>query len=293
MSTGLRVAGFLVALGVIFGGGWLLGDALPVSDPTPTSSETPDGGGHGHQETPEGSGEDGGGHDHGEAPDGTTSQVDGHALVITTPEVAPGRTKITFVISGPDGTPVTEFDTLHEKQLHLIAVREDLSGFNHVHPQRDTDGIWSTELDLTPGHWRIYADFQPSGHDQLTLGAALHVTGTEDEVPLPTPATTTEVDGYTVTLDTEAKEGEHPIAFTVRRDGQDVTDLEPYLGAYGHIVILRSYDLAYLHAHPTSTVAGPLIEAHASYPTNGSYRAYLEFKHEGQLHRAEFTIEVP
>jgi hypothetical protein len=81
----------------------------------------------------------------------------------------------------------------------------------------------------------------------------------------------------------------------VSKDGRPVTDLQPYLGAYGHLVALRDGDLAYLHVHPDGTpgdgrtAAGPEIVFHAEVPSAGSYRLYLDFQHAGVVRTAEFT----
>ena len=80
------------------------------------------------------------------------------------------------MINGPDG-PVTAYDVQHEKRLHFIAVRRDFTGFQHVHPELAPDGTWTTALDLTPGQWRVFADFKPAGGDGLTLGSDLSVPG--------------------------------------------------------------------------------------------------------------------
>ena len=82
-----------------------------------------------------------------------------------------------FTIEGPDGNPVTEYDVEHEEDLHLIAVRRDFTGFQHVHPEMDADGTWTTALDLTAGQWRLFADFKATGADALTLGNDLAVRG--------------------------------------------------------------------------------------------------------------------
>lgn len=68
---------------------------------------------------------------------------------------------------------MTTYDVEHEKQLHLIAVRRDCTGFQHVHPELAPDGTWSTDLDLPPGQWRLFADFKATGAHALTLGADL------------------------------------------------------------------------------------------------------------------------
>jgi hypothetical protein len=85
------------------------------------------------------------------------------------------------------------------------------------------------------------------------------------------------------------------VTLRVSRDGKAVTDLQPYLGAYGHLVALRDGDLAYLHVHPDGepgdgrTAAGPDVTFYAEVPSGGAYRLYLDFQHAGKVHTAEFT----
>lgn len=86
------------------------------------------------------------------------------------------------------------------------------------------------------------------------------------------------------------------LTLTVSRDGVPVTDLQPYLAAYGHLVALRAGDLAYLHVHPAGapgdgvTPAGPGITFAATAPSAGEYRLFLDFKHAGVVRTAEFTV---
>ncbi len=107
-----------------------------------------------------------------------------------------------FTIQGPDGKPVTQYTKTHEKDLHLIVVRRDLSGFHHVHPTRDASGTWSIPFTFTAGGtWRLFADFQPAGLDRkLTLGTDVNVSGLYIPVPLAEPASISSFDGYDVTL---------------------------------------------------------------------------------------------
>jgi hypothetical protein len=107
---------------------------------------------------------------------------------------------------------------------------------------------------------------------------------------LPKPAWETLVDGYTVTRAGEPQAGAASwLTVSVSRDGRPVT-LEPYLGSSGHLVALRQGDLAYLHMHPQDGIpAGPDVTVNASVPSTGTYRLFLEFKHGGTVHLAEFT----
>jgi hypothetical protein len=208
------------------------------------------------------------------------------------------RSDFRFRIVGPDGTPVTAYTPTHEKDLHLIVVRRDLSGFQHLHPDRAADGTWSTPLAVAEaGQYRVFADFQPAGLDEpVTLGVDVPAAGMYRPRPLPAPARTAEVDGYRVELAGELVPGTaSKLTVRIARDGIPVTDLQPYLGAFGHLVALRDGDLAYLHVHPdgapakAGAVGGPGIAFHAEVPTPGRYRLYLQFQHDGAVHTAEFT----
>jgi hypothetical protein len=193
---------------------------------------------------------------------------------------------------------LTSYATTHDKDLHLIVVRRDLSGFQHVHPTLDPQGTWSAKVDLEPGVWRVFADFDPAGDDgAVTLGTDLFVPGPLAPQPLPAPSTTARVDGYTVTLDGSLTPGaDSRLTLSVSRDGTPVSDLQPYLAAYGHLVALRQGDLAYLHVHPDGspgdgrTTSGPDIVFHTTAPSAGTYRLYLDFKHEGVVRTAELTV---
>ena len=219
---------------------------------------------------------------------------------------------LAFRIIGPGGATVTTFDTKHDRRLHLIVVRRDLSGFRHLHPEMSSDGTWRTaspfgQVDQNggidqisrSGSYRVLADFAVTNGPALTLGSDVHLTGDFAPVPLPQPSNTATVHGYTVTMTGTLKPGKaSTLGFTVQKDGAPVTDLQPYLAAYGHLVALREGDLAYLHVHPGgdtpvgATPGGPRIEFTATTPTPGTYRLFLEFQHDGAVHTVEFTVAL-
>jgi hypothetical protein len=212
------------------------------------------------------------------------------------------RTPFSFVVTGPDGEPVTRYVENHTKDLHLIVVRRDLSGFQHVHPVMTRTGTWSVPLDLAAaGTYRVFADFEPAALGRgITLGTDVAVAGVFDPVALPAPSRTDVVGGLTVRLGGTAQAGRSSdLTFTVRHpDGRPVTSLEPYLGAFGHLVSLRAGDLAYLHTHPADDAApgsrgGPEIRFMSTFPPAGSYRLYLDFSVDGEVRTAEFTLDVP
>ncbi|RAO57771.1 hypothetical protein [Micromonospora saelicesensis] len=283
MRTVTRLAGFAVGLAAVFGATYGVGR---VVDRAPVVEGRHDG------DAAHATGEH----------DGTADRLPGGLLVsergyTLEPVTAPAG-EFAFRIAGPDGRPVTRYDVAHDKQMHLIVARRDLSGFRHVHPELAPDGTWRVGTPLAgPGQWRAFADFTPTGGEPLTLGVDVTVPGELTERPLPAPATSTTVDGYTVTLTGTPQPGRtSSLTLTVSRDGQPVTDLEPYLGAYGHLVALRRGDLAYLHVHPDGTPGdgrtrpGPAVTFLAEVPSAGSYRLYLDFQHGGRVHTAEFTV---
>ena len=223
----------------------------------------------------------------------------GYVLDVVEERPAAGTTTVEFRVLGPDGAPVTAYTEDHGEDLHLVAVRSDLTGFQHVHPDLGADGTWQVPLTLTPGSWRLVADTTPAAAgEDLALTGDLQVAGTYDPQPLPEPSAVTEVDGYTVVLTGGLSPGvESELTFSVSRDGRPVTGLQPYLGAYGHLVALREGDLEYLHVHPLEDDAvapapGPHVEFAATAPSPGAYRLFLDFRHGDAVHTAAFTVQA-
>ncbi|HEX8779967.1 MAG TPA: hypothetical protein VF728_02190, partial [Nocardioides sp.] len=217
---------------------------------------------------------------------------DGYTLDLLDEVAEPGRERVVrFRIVGPDGAPVTSYDVEHEKRLHLIALRRDLSGYQHVHPTLAEDGTWSARLALRPGTVRLLADFVPTGGRDLTLGSDLQVPGDFTPAAPTEPTRLARTDGYDVRLDGDLVAGE-PTTLTlhVSRDDAPVTDLQPYLGAYGHLVAIREGDLAYLHVHPEEGPAGPEIDFGTTLPTAGRYRLFLDFRHGDVVRTARLTV---
>ncbi|MBO2449361.1 hypothetical protein J4573_19830 [Actinomadura barringtoniae] len=233
---------------------------------------------------------------HGSVPGGLQITQDGYTLDLADAIVRPGELDFRFRILGPDGRPVTAFSPIHDKELHLIVVQRELTGFWHVHPERAADGTWSVRLNLPEaGAYRVFTDISPRDLGRtITLGADLAVAGAYDPQPAPATTRTAVLDGgYEVTLDGELG---GLLTLTVHKDGAPVTDLQPYLAAYGHLVVLRAGDLAYVHVHPNGepgdgvTAPGPDITFHAAVPGPGIYRLFLDFKHAGTVRTAPFTL---
>ncbi|MBE4741094.1 MULTISPECIES: hypothetical protein [Streptomyces] len=301
MNTGLRITAFAAALAATFGAAYGVGKGVePVVSSDTAGSEPARHDDH-TEESPD-PGKDSGAHASAPA-GGLQISEGGYTLDLRTPSVTAGdRADLRFVIRDAAGRAVTAYQREHDKELHLILASRDLLTYRHLHPTRAADGTWSTPVDLPEaGDYRVFADFTPAGDDaeNLTLGADLAASGTYKPHKLPAQDTTAEVNGYDVELDGGLRPGAaSELKLKVSRDGRPVTDLQPYLGAYGHLVALRSGDLAYLHVHPNgepgdgTTEPGPDISFTATAPSAGTYRLFLDFKHDGEVHTATFTVHA-
>ncbi|MFJ8580346.1 hypothetical protein [Micromonospora sp. NPDC093277] len=281
----------------------LLGFGLGRVNPPPTSASSgtvpgpaahthaPGTGAHSHDGS---TATQGGGAD----ADGLSISAAGYTLAPLTVEFPVGRASaLRFQIRDEQRRPVTRFAVVHEKPLHLIVVRRDLTGYLHLHPTMAADGTWSVPLTLPEaGVWRAYADFTAIADDgrqtAVTLGVDLAAPGGYTPRPLPAPATSTTLDGFTVGYEGTPKAGETlPVRFSIRTGGAAAT-LEPYLGAYGHLVALREGDLGYLHVHPGPQAEPGTVTFLMTAPGPGRYRMFLDFQVAGVVRTAEFTVTV-
>jgi hypothetical protein len=271
MSTSRKLAAYAVALAAVFGASLGVGAAL---EPTGLANAEPES-------------------EHGDMPDemtlpGLASADDGLTLVgFTDTQPLGEEVQYRFRIVDEAGT-VTDFDVEHTKRMHVIVVRRDFVGFQHLHPTMAGDGTWEMPLRIDDaGTYRVFADFVIDG-DKHTLGTDLFVGGDAQPESLPAQDEVAELDdGYSVELDGQPVAGsESELEFTVRHNGVQVDDMPEYLGARGHLVALRDGDLAYLHVHADED----RLAFEAVFPTAGEYRLFLQFQHGGEVRTAAFTV---
>ena len=178
MNPVLKLGAFALALALVFGVAAFAGATVG-----------PDRSGENQVET------HGGGHADGASPPATVRGLAvsdaGLTLALESTGFERGRPgELRFSIRGAGGTPVRDFEVEHEKRMHLIVVRRDGRGFQHLHPTLDATGTWSVPLTLPEaGTYRVFADFKHDG-EARTLAADLTVDGTADYRPLPAPAVT-------------------------------------------------------------------------------------------------------
>ena len=207
----------------------------------------------------------------------------GYTIAPSAVEFTVGRAgELRFQIRDEQRRAVTRFAVVHEKPMHLIVVRRDLSGYQHLHPTMAADGTWSVPLTLPEaGVWRAFADFTAVADDgqqtAVTLGVDLAAPG--GYVPRPLPA------GHRRharrvhrRLQGHAEGGRDRCRCGSGSGAGDAAPLEPYLGAYGHLVALREGDLGYLHVHPGRRLDRARVTFWMIAPGPGRYRMFLDFQ---------------
>lgn len=230
-----------------------------------------------------------------------------------------------YRIKNDQGKTIKDFSIVHEKNMHLIVVRHDVTNFQHVHPDfNEQTGVFTASVVFpSDGPYRVFSDFTPAPTEdnpmQLPVVTATNVSvGTASRyqaMPLEVDtAVCDEVDGYTIEYALPASlRSQQTVRYQllVSRGGKDVTDLELYLGALGHSVIIREGTFDYVHTHPengaaaempladhssaghmVTTARGPAITFSTTFPSPGRYKIFTQFKHSGDVYTTERVVEV-
>jgi hypothetical protein len=189
-------------------------------------------------------------------------------------------------------------EVVHEKKMHLLIVNEELSWFDHIHPLEQPDGSYQiSETFPTAGGYLLFTDYKPVGGSQDGHMHRIEVSGV-----IATPLKDLEtklvstVDGYTVSLlngnnlRTGTPQG---LQFYMMKDGHVLLkkDMQPYLGAVAHIVMISKADYDFLHIHPVSDNRFP-IYAETNIEKTGLHRIWVQFKTDNVVHTADFTVNV-
>ncbi len=257
--------------------------------------------GHGGQNANDAKSGDNGGHGgHGEDEQPVSGSPEASFTFVSGGAKAKEETEISIQIMGDDGKPINDFEVSHEKLLHLIIVNHDLSFFNHIHPEFQGDGKFTVDTVFPAGgEYKAFADFIPSGGTNATLSEWIEVEGEEGEHADITPDSNLvkEVDGkeFELALSGTKPKEETTLTFTIRDAGtkEGIEDLEPYLGAVGHVVILSADAENYLHVHPLDEKAtGPVAEFATTFPQSGTYKIWGQFQHNGEVITVPFVVEV-
>ena len=192
---------------------------------------------------------------------------------------------------------VRDFAIVHERPLHLFVVGNGLEFFAHDHPVQQADGVFMIDLALPrPGPYMAIAEFQPERANAQMFQQIFTTGGAFD--PSATPAVDLApktIDGLRVSIDvSKVKSGEaSTLAFRVDNaaSGAAVTDLEPYLGASAHLLIVASDLTEAIHGHPEED-RRPALTFTPIIPRPGRYKVWLQVQRAGRVSTAAFVLEV-
>jgi hypothetical protein len=216
------------------------------------------------------------------------------------------------VFDADTGTEVTQFDIINDKLLHLVIVDESLKFFNHIHPENSGSQFNIATQFPHNGVYHLYVNYQPKGGAEQQVGFSLQVGGNETVVKLEPDTTLSKIVGNkAVGLSTSKNEsflaslmsmGAQTLVFSFKdtQTNQPITNLEPYLGAFGHLVLINQDTYEYIHVHPIASenpnAGGPEVKflpaALYSKINPGIYRIFGQFKHLGEVFVVDFTIKV-
>ncbi|QHW31558.1 hypothetical protein GZH47_12370 [Paenibacillus rhizovicinus] len=212
--------------------------------------------------------------------------------------------KLRVTITGKDGKPDAGLQINHEKKLHLIVVSEGLSTFMHMHPVETAEqGVFDASVTFpAAGRYELIADFKtPDGSQQwqstwVQTGGASGKRQAEPALAADQQLTRA-ADGMAVSLafDKAPKAGESAaltFSFADQATGSPVRDLQPYLGAAGHVVILDAEAKHYLHVHAMDDPGGPTAMFHTTFPSSGLYKIWGQFQRKGRIVTVPFVVKV-
>jgi hypothetical protein len=248
----------------------------------------------------------------------------------TTPAVVKAGERATwrFAVSHPGhGGRITKFETVHERQFHLFVISQDLEHFQHIHPELRSDGVWTIDVTVPrEGYYKVLTDFLPAGGSWQFIVRPLITAGYKGDLIGDSARLVPDTNAAKVVDDITAMVSYDPAPFatglyghltfhlTDTATGRPVTDLQTYLGAFGHTLIMSEDMTDYVHAHPLDIVpgsdeddpvfvippgadletlrGGPEVTFDGLMPKPGRYRAWTQFRRNDRIYTFVSTFEV-
>jgi len=273
----------VVYLALVIGGYWIYDattvDSVDNHDSNNKGHDITDSDQKGHND--EGSHEDDGSHGHGDDHSGKESEVT--VLVEAT------ENRINIALKDKNGNPVKDLEVNHEKLLHLIVVDDHLEDYYHLHPEQTGDGTFTIEQQLPEGNYKAFVDIKPKhlSYHVEPFAFTVGTTSPHGHAELkPDDHLTKVVDGHKVTLIPSSLVAGQNVTLTFDIEN---AQLQPYLGALGHVVILDAHGEEYLHVHPANDEQ-PIFET--TFPKPGIYKIWAEFKQNDVVTVYPFVVEI-
>ena len=208
------------------------------------------------------------------------------------------------ILSRETKAPVILFDTVHERKFHFIVVSKDLTYFDHTHPETGENGVFTINYTFPKGgEYRLFADVAPHDAGSQYLMQALQVKGGSASASTPLKLSSgATVEGVKMSL-TPVKTGlaagkTYSLVFKINdaKDGSPVKDLEPYLGAMAHLILIHQDAATFVHSHPDESDPANghngAITVLARFPKAGLFKGWLQVQRAGKVITLPFVVEV-
>ncbi len=220
------------------------------------------------------------------------------------PRAGGGASGLQIAVRDPEtGDSVKRFIDVHERPFHLFIISRDLSQFAHVHPEPTPSGGFTLRQDIAAGEYVMVADFLPAGGTSQLVQRAVATPGYSGALFGPAPELNLSgseqvVAGLRIVMDAVSPAPRRAAALRFHildaSTGLPATDLEPYLGAAGHLLVVNQDLTAAMHAHPEGVAtSGPMVTFAPVFPASGRYKIWAQFQRRGAVVTAAFVIEVP
>jgi Cu+-exporting ATPase len=220
--------------------------------------------------------------------------------------------------------PVTDVVESHGYPVHAIVVDDDMRNFQHLHPRLgDVPGTFGLDLSFPRnGRFSVYTESQRAdgsvavGRHELAVGADAEPSVALEQDLLPKTFGSTRLN----LQDTTGVSSGVPARLRVYADdsgtGAPRMDLNPYLGAPAHVVVIGEHQSSFAHLHgfvpeprssnvshghgndhgaaATSSQFGPNIMFDYTFPAPGFYKIWVQtLDQDSQLITADYVLAVP
>ena len=248
----------------------------------------------------------------GVPPFGGERRKSGLPVQLITQHPAAGKpTVLTLAFEDQQGRAIRFLEKIHQQPIHLIAVSDDLAEFAHIHPEPAPGDVFTvTHTFAHGGEYTLYADYTAPGNAPVVSRFAVTVAGeARDTAPLiPDTATEKTVDGVRIRFDhpnTLKAGADIPLSFAL-----NVQDLQPWLGAWAHIMLISGDRRNFIHAHPlegedvaadtsrhshTPPAAGPspaTIRTITGFRDPGIHKIWFQFQRNGIVTTVPWVVKV-
>jgi hypothetical protein len=219
-------------------------------------------------------------------------------LRVTPKQIPAGRElQLRFHVTDPKtGKPVTHFEAVHEKLFHLFIVSQDLEYFAHVHPEPHPDGTFLLRTTLPkPGTYRLLGDYYPTGGVPQLEPLAITTAGFTDPLvpanlkPDLSPKQGENLEAELTTDPPQSIAGKKTLLFFKLKPAEG---LEPYIGAWGHMLAVSNDLIDMIHSHPSIADGGPNVQFDLYFPREATYRIWVQFQRLGKVNTVVFTLPV-